>query len=236
MVFRSSARSDLGHVWPRNLDAVHAGTRLLALTSGLSGPAAGDLASSLVLAALVPLQDGPPGDPARALRAATLAGNAAIRRRGRDDPDLAGMAAVLTAVLLDGRRLGLVHVGGSRAYLLRGPTFRRLTRDDTAAQALVDEGRIAEEEVPLHPMRQVLLRAIDGRELELTPTLLEAEPGDRYLLCSDGMSGVLSDETLADILCSPLDPHACADRLVEQALRSRAPDTVTCVVGDVVRS
>lgn len=235
LVLRYSARSDRGLVRQNNQDAVYAGPRLLALADGMGGHAAGEVASSLVISALAPLDEDDPGDDLLAeLREATVEGNAAITRCVSEAPDLDGMGTTLTAILFAGSRLGLVHVGDSRAYQLRDRAFTQITKDDTFVQSLIDEGRITEEEAHTHPQRSLLLRAITGQDVEPSLTIREARAGDRYLLCSDGLSGVVSDETLADTLRSHHDPRACADRLIDLALRGGGPDNITCIVADVV--
>jgi serine/threonine protein phosphatase PrpC len=235
LVLRYSARSDRGLVRQNNQDAVYAGPRLLALADGMGGHAAGEVASSLVISALAPLDDDDPGDDLlRELHAATVEGNAAIHRHVLDAPDLEGMGTTLTAILFKGSRLGLVHVGDSRAYQLREGSFTQITKDDTFVQSLIDEGRITEEEAHTHPQRSLLLRAITGQDVDPSLTVREARPGDRYLLCSDGLSGVVSDETLATTLSTYADPRECADRLIDLALRGGGPDNITCIVADVV--
>jgi protein phosphatase len=234
LVLRYSARSDRGLVRQNNQDSVYAGPRLLALADGMGGHAAGEVASKLVFSALVPLDDDEPGDDLlAALRGATADGNAAITHLITEQPDLEGMGTTLTAILFAGSKLGLVHVGDSRAYLLRNGILSQITKDDTFVQSLVDEGRITEDEVHTHPQRSLLLRALTGHELEPSLTIREAKAGDRYLLCSDGLSGVVSAETMADALRDP-DPKATADRLIELALRGGGPDNVTVIVADVV--
>ena len=235
LVLRYSARSDRGLVRQNNQDAVYAGPRLLALADGMGGHAAGEVASSLVISALAPLDEDDPGDDLLAeLREATVEGNAAITRHVADSPDLEGMGTTLTAILFAGSRLGLVHIGDSRAYQLRDGALSQITKDDTFVQSLIDEGRITEEEAHTHPQRSLLLRAITGQDIEPSLTMREARPGDRYLLCSDGLSGVVSDETLAETLTSYRDPRECADRMIELALRGGGPDNITCIVADVV--
>jgi protein phosphatase len=235
LVLRYSARSDRGLVRQNNQDAVYAGPRLLALADGMGGHAAGEVASSLVISALAPLDDDDPGDDLlRELHTATVEGNAAIHRHVLEAPDLEGMGTTLTAILFKGSRLGLVHVGDSRAYQLRDGAFTQITKDDTFVQSLIDEGRITEEEAHTHPQRSLLLRAITGQDVEPSLTVREARPGDRYLLCSDGLSGVVSDETLANTLTAYVDPRECADRLIDLALRGGGPDNITCIVADVV--
>jgi protein phosphatase len=235
LVLRYSARSDRGLVRQNNQDAVYAGPRLLALADGMGGHAAGEVASSLVISALAPLDDDDPGDDLlRELHTATVEGNAAIHRHVLEAPDLEGMGTTLTAILFKGSRLGLVHIGDSRAYQLRDGMLTQITKDDTFVQSLIDEGRITEEEAHTHPQRSLLLRAITGQDVEPSLTVREARPGDRYLLCSDGLSGVVSDETLAHTLSTYSDPRECADRLIDLALRGGGPDNITCIVADVV--
>jgi PPM family protein phosphatase len=235
LVLRYSARSDRGLVRQNNQDAVYAGPRLLALADGMGGHAAGEVASSLVISALAPLDDDDPGDDLLdELRHATVEGNAAITRHIADAPDLEGMGTTLTAILFAGSRLGLVHVGDSRAYQLREGALTQITKDDTFVQSLIDEGRISEEEAHTHPQRSLLLRAITGQDIDPSLTVREARPGDRYLLCSDGLSGVVSDETLAETLRGYRDPRECADRMIDLALRGGGPDNITCIVADVV--
>lgn len=235
LVLRYSARSDRGLVRQNNQDAVYAGPRLLALADGMGGHAAGEVASSLVISALAPLDEDDPGDDLlRELRDAAVEGNAAITRHVSEAPDLEGMGTTLTAILFAGKKLGLVHIGDSRAYQLRGGTFSQITKDDTFVQSLIDEGRITEEEAHTHPQRSLLLRAITGQDIDPSLTIREARAGDRYLLCSDGLSGVVSDETLADTLRAYRDPRECADRMIELALRGGGPDNITCIVADVV--
>ena len=143
------------------------------------------------------------------------------------------MGTTLTAILFAGGRLALCHVGDSRAYLVRDGQLSQITHDDTFVQTLIDDGRITAEEANSHPQRSLLLRALNGQEVEPDLSMREARAGDRYLLCSDGLSGVVSEETLAEALKDP-DPQSTADRLIELALRSGGPDNITVIVADVV--
>jgi protein phosphatase len=206
----------------------------LALADGMGGHAAGEVASKAVIAAFAPLDDDEPGnDLLDQLHEATLAGNAAISELVREDPEREGMGTTLTAVLFSGNKIGLVHVGDSRAYLLREGIFSQITHDDTFVQSLIDEGRISAHEASHHPQRSLLLKALTGHEVEPSLTVREARAGDRYLLCSDGLSDVVSAENLAEGL-TMRDPQACADRLIELALKGGGPDNITCIVADVV--
>jgi protein phosphatase len=235
LVLKYVARSDRGLVRSNNQDAVYAGPRLLAVADGMGGHAAGEIASKIVIAALAPLDDDEPGDDLLGqLREAVEAGNGAISELVTSDPELDGMGTTLTAILFAGSRLGLVNIGDSRTYLMRAGAVSQITHDDSFVQSLIDEGRITAEEANTHPQRSLLLRALTGHEsIEPTLNLREVRAGDRYLLCSDGLSGVISHETLSEAMHIP-DPQTCADRMIELALRGGGPDNVTVIVADVV--
>lgn len=234
LVLRYAARSDRGLVRANNEDSVYAGARLLALADGMGGHAAGEVASQLVIAALAHLDDDEPGgDLLGKLNAAVAEGNSAIAAHVEADPELDGMGTTLTAILFAGSRLGLVHIGDSRGYLLRDGELTQITKDDTFVQTLVDEGRITAEEAHSHPQRSLIMRALTGHEVEPTLTMREARAGDRYLLCSDGLSDPVSQETIHEALQIE-DVTESADRLIELALRGGGPDNVTVVVADVV--
>jgi serine/threonine protein phosphatase PrpC len=234
LILRYAARSDRGLIRGNNQDSVYAGPRLLAVADGMGGHAAGDVASKVVIAALEHLdEDAPSGDMLQAMRQAVFEGSEHLREVIRESPQLEGMGTTLTAILFAGGRLALCHVGDSRAYLVRDGQFSQITHDDTFVQTLIDDGRITAEEANTHPQRSLLLRALNGQDVEPDLSMREARAGDRYLLCSDGLSGVVSEETLAEALKDP-DPQATADRLIELALRSGGPDNVTVIVADVI--
>ena len=234
LALRYAARSDRGLVRANNEDSVYAGARLLALADGMGGHAAGEVASQLVIAALAHLdEDEPRGDLLSQLNDAVHQGNAAIAGQVETDPELDGMGTTLTAILFAGNRLGLVHIGDSRGYLLRDGELSQITKDDTFVQTLVDEGRITAEEAHSHPQRSLIMRALTGHEVEPTLIMREAFVGDRYLLCSDGLSDPVSFDTIQESLQIP-DVEASADRLIEMALRGGGPDNVTVVVADVI--
>ena len=234
LVLRYAARSDRGLVRANNEDSVYAGARLLALADGMGGHAAGEVASQLVIAALAHLDDDEPGgDLLGKLGAAVREGNSAIAAHVEADPELEGMGTTLTAILFAGNRLGLLHIGDSRGYLLRDGELNQITKDDTFVQTLVDEGRITAEEAHSHPQRSLIMRALTGHEVEPTLIMREARAGDRYLLCSDGLSDPVSHDTILEAMQIP-DVAESADRLIELALRGGGPDNVTVVVADVV--
>src|SRR5262245_46346221 len=229
-----AARSARGRTRHGNQDSVYAGPRLLAVADGMGGMAAGDVASNIVIGALAHLdEDVPSNAPVDALRAAVEAANQQIRAAVEENPGLEGMGTTLTGMLFGGNRFGMVHIGDSRAYLLRENDFGQITRDDTYVQLLVDEGRITPEEANTHPQKSLLMRALDGRDGDPEYSVRQAVAGDRYLLCSDGLSGVVSDETIAATMKEYADPNQCAERLVQLALRGGGPDNITVIIADV---
>jgi protein phosphatase len=145
------------------------------------------------------------------------------------------MGTTLTALRFRGGQVGLVHVGDSRAYLLRNGVLSQITHDDTYVQYLVDSGKLTPEEAKDHPRRSVILRALLGTEVDPDVSIREARAGDRYMLCSDGLTDVVSAETIAETMQIP-DTQECADRLVELALRGGGPDNVTVIVADVINA
>lgn len=236
LTIRSVARSDVGLVRKGNEDSGYAGPRLLAVADGMGGHAAGEVASSATIDELLHVENSfTDGDPLNELDSAVVAANDRIRQLVLDDPDREGMGTTLTALLWTGADIRLAHIGDSRAYLLRDGTLRQLTHDHTFVQTLIDDGRITPDEAGVHPARSLILKALDGKpDPELDLEILEVRPGDRFLVCSDGLSGVVSDETLRDTLSQQSELGKAADALVELALRGGGPDNITVVVADVV--
>ncbi|RSM84481.1 serine/threonine-protein phosphatase [Kibdelosporangium aridum] len=235
LALKYAARSDRGLHRSNNEDSVYAGPHLLAIADGMGGHAAGEVASKVVIAALAPLDEDVPGDDLLGkLHEAVVSGNDTIAELVDQDPDLEGMGTTLTAILFGGGRLGLVNIGDSRTYLLRDGQFNQITRDDSFVQSLLDEGRITPEEALTHPQRSLVLRALVGHEvIEPTLQVRETRAGDRYLLCSDGLSDVVGFEKLAETM-QIADRQACADKMIELALQGGGPDNVTVIVADVV--
>jgi PPM family protein phosphatase len=234
---RYAAVSDTGLIRSANQDSVHAGPRLLAVADGMGGMAAGDLASRIVIEAIAPLDTEIPDDGLiEALRQALEVANARIREAVAEDPSRDGMGTTLTALLFSGTALALCHVGDSRAYLLRDGQLQQMTRDDTFVQMLVDEGVITAEEASSHPRRAVVTQALQGGESNPAYTFMRPMVGDRWLLCSDGLSNVVSAETLAETLALHPEPDGCAQRLVDLALRAGGPDNITVIIAEVTGS
>jgi PPM family protein phosphatase len=233
LTLRYAAQSDRGLIRDGNQDSVYAGPRLLAVADGMGGMAAGDVASNIVIAAMAPLDEDVPGDAlVDALRHAVGTANQQLRDTVDANPSLEGMGTTLTAVLFSGSKIGMVHIGDSRAYMVRQGEFAQITKDDTYVQMLVDEGRISPEEASSHPQRSLLTRALDGRDIDPEYSVRQVLKGDRYLICSDGLSGVVSSETIGESMRDIADPQACVERLVQLALRGGGPDNVTVVIAD----
>ncbi|MBE1485780.1 PP2C family protein-serine/threonine phosphatase [Plantactinospora soyae] len=235
LILRSLTVTDPGLVRPNNEDVAFAGARLIAVADGMGGAPAGEVASEIVISALAPVEGSDPDrEPLAALLDAIGTANHQIREVAEADPANEGMGTTATAILLAGRRLAVAHVGDSRGYLLRGGELRQLTRDDTFVQALVDQGGLTPEEARRHPQRSLVTRAVQGAPLVPATIVLTAEPGDRLLICSDGLSDVVTDDAIAQVLETYPDRAQCAEQLVKLAHQAGAPDNVTLVVADVV--
>jgi PPM family protein phosphatase len=222
-------------VRPNNEDAYCTAARLLAVADGVGGHAAGEVASATIIEALAPLGDCEPGyDLVGRLHEAVVAGNAAIAERIAADPRLEGMSTTLTAILFGGTRYCLLNIGDSRTYLLRDGALEQLTRDDSYVQLLVDEGHITQEAAGSHPQRNLVLQALTGEQvMEPAMTVHEARAGDRFMLCSDGLSDVVDHPALAAALCEGA-PDESVKRLIELALANGTRDNVTAIVADVI--
>lgn len=236
--FRCAARSDVGLVRNNNQDSGYAGPNLLVLADGMGGPAGGDIASSVAIAHLVPLDsDSYPADKMLPLlREALMDAHDELSDRSRRDKDLEGLGTTCIALMRSGNKLAMVHIGDSRAYVLRGEALTQVTTDHSFVQYLVESGQITPEEAEHHPNKNVVLRVLGDSQADVTPdeTIREAVVGDRWLLCSDGLSGVVSPETLGAVLAEIDDPGECAEELIRLALRAGGPDNITCVVADIV--
>ncbi|MEU6254233.1 MerR family transcriptional regulator [Streptomyces sp. NPDC047043] len=228
---RYFAHSDRGRIRPANQDTAYAGTRLLAVADGF-GPA-GAPASSAAVAALrfLDTEELPAGNVLNLLEEAVQGATEALRDAtdGSDDN-----GTTLTALVWTGSRLALVHIGDSRAYLLRDGELFRITHDHTVVQSMIDEGRLTEEEATAHPQRSLLLKALGTGTPDLR--LHDATPGDRYLLCSDGLSSVVPEPRIRELLASGTGPDETVRTLVAEANTAGGPDNVSCVVADVVES
>ncbi|MGH3357147.1 MAG: protein phosphatase 2C domain-containing protein [Nocardioidaceae bacterium] len=236
LALRYSATSDTGRVRKNNQDSGFASDQLLVVADGMGGAAAGDLASAVTVQTVRRLHGGHPDDMLEALAGAVHRANDRLGEIIEEDPSVEGMGTTVTAIMFDGDgdTIGLAHIGDSRAYLLRDGLLEQLTQDHTFVQGLVDEGRISENEARTHPHRSLLLRALDGRhDTEPDLTTLQLQPGDRLLVCSDGLCGYVDDDAIKRVL-SDGTPDSASLELLRLALEAGGPDNITCVVGDVV--
>lgn len=231
---RYSARSDVGRVRRDNQDSGYAGPHLLAVADGVGGAARGDLASATAIAEMRKLDGAPDNDMLGQLEHTLVLVHERLAELVQENPEVEGTSTTFTGALFDGERIGITHVGDSRAYLLRGGELRQLTHDHTFVQSLVDEGRITAEEARTHPHRNMILRAVDGvHDPEPESFLVEVEPGDRLLFCSDGCCGSLEDDDLATLMARP-DLDSAVNALVNDALDAGSTDNVTVVLAEVV--
>ncbi len=232
--FESAALSHPGAVRENNEDYVLAGQNLIAVADGVGGNVFGEVASEVVVAAIAYLEDRVYlKDPRVEVSEAADYANVRLARAIDRDHELRGMASTLTALRLDGASVLVLHVGDSRAYVWRDGEFSRLTRDDSLVQGLLDGGEITAAEAARHPARSVVLQALDGGPVRPHVTTRPAEPGERYLVCSDGLTDYVSEPSIGRILAETADRSACCTALVDAALAVGAPDNVSCVVADV---
>jgi protein phosphatase len=232
---RYSALSDTGLVRPANQDTAYAGTRVLAVADGFGS--GGAPASSAAVEALKFLDDEPlpAGSVLNLLEDAVQGATQAVQEVAGPTNEI---GTTLTAMVWTGSQLALVHIGDSRAYLLRDGGLFRITHDHTMVQSMLDEGRLTPDEATAHPQRALLLKALTGSgpAPDLDVRLHDALVGDRYLLCSDGLSAVVPEATIRDTLTAAPGPDEAAQALVRVANDSGGPDNVSCVVADLVNT
>lgn len=236
IALRYTVRSDVGLLREGNEDSAYAGPHLLAIADGMGGHAAGEVASAVAIATLAPLDADTAGiDMLQALADAIEQANAGLRQIALADPSTEGMGTTLTALLWSGDEVALCHIGDSRAYLLRDDEYHRITHDHTLVQSLVDEGKLTPEAAASHPQRSLVMRALQSSvPAEPDLAMLKARVGDRYLLCSDGLSDVVSDETVHKTLSELADLDDAVSQLIDLAIRSGGPDNITCILADVI--
>jgi PPM family protein phosphatase len=234
---RYAVRSDVGVLREGNEDSAYAGPHLLAVADGMGGYEAGEVASASVIKSVAPLDSKPmpESDLVDAAAAAVTKAKQNLRAIVEADPAVGSMGTTLTAMLWSGATAAIVHIGDSRAYLLRDDDLYQITRDHTFVQALIDQGRIRPDEAANHPQRSLLLRALDGRtDADPDLSVLTAELGDRYLLCSDGLPVAVTDEDIRQTLADIPEPSDAVLQLVDLAIRGGGPDNITCIVADVI--
>jgi protein phosphatase len=238
----AALRSDAGAHRPANEDSAGCSPRFALVADGVGGHAAGDVASGTVVRRLVSAlasdlaaDDREPS--AAGLRAAVARANAELTALARRAPELTGMATTLTGLVCTGAGARLVHVGDSRAYRWRDGAGRRVSRDDSLVQLLVDEGVVDPADAAAHPRRNVILHCLAGDAADaahVTVAEVDVRPGDRWLLATDGLTDYVPESHVLAVLGDAATPEEAAERLVGTALDADAWDNVTVVVADVV--
>jgi PPM family protein phosphatase len=230
----ATGATDVGQVREANEDDYLVGESVVAVADGMGGHLAGEVASATALEPIKALdgrvfQDA--GEALKALKQAVVQANATVSQMAENEPTYRGMGTTLTAALVEGRRLHVAHVGDSRAYLLRHGQFAQLTDDHTLVQHLIDEGQITREEASTHPQRSIITRAIGvSRDIDVDAMSIEMEAGDQFLLCSDGLTGVVDDQVIATALDAGDDAETTLRQLIDAANRAGGPDNITIVL------
>lgn len=233
----SAAISHVGKIRSNNQDSGYAGSHLFIVADGMGGHAGGDVASAIALKRIIEADAvyTSAQDAEAALQSAIIAANNELADAVFEHPELGGMGTTVDAIVAVGDEIAIAHIGDSRIYLLRDGELSQITTDHTFVQRLVDSGRITEEEAMVHPRRSVLMRVLGDVDSnpEIDTMVMGTHPGDRWLLCSDGLSGVVDKEAIEVTLAQDLPARQVGEQLVRKALDGGAPDNVTVVIFDV---
>lgn len=226
------SRTDIGCLRDHNEDSLVVTPPLFAVADGMGGHAAGEVASEIAVRVLSELA--PEHPDVEALGRAIEEANRAVIQAAREGRGRQGMGTTMTAAMLEGERLVIAQVGDSRAYLLHQGKLQQLTRDHSLMADMIEAGQLTPEEARTHPQRSVITRAL-GSDAHLHPDIYEinVETGDRLLICSDGLSGMIFDDQIENTLRRVQDPQRCASQLVNEAIAAGGHDNVTVIVADV---
>lgn len=237
MTILSAAGSHVGKIRSNNQDSGYAGTHLFVVADGMGGHAGGDVASALAIQSIAQVDRvfESVDEAEQVLKTALLEANGELAEAVLQHPELSGMGTTISGVVRVGDQLALAHIGDSRIYRWRDETLTQITKDHTFVQRLVDSGRITAEEAAVHPRRSVLMRVLGDVDLnpEIDTDIVDTQPGDRWLLCSDGLSGFVSDERVGELLAKHTDAQSAVEALIDETLDEGAPDNVTIVIVDI---
>ncbi len=237
---KSAALSNVGKIRSNNQDSGYAGTQLFVVADGMGGHAGGDVASAIAIRRIRETDRvyTSPGDAEFALQSSLIAANQLLAETVFEHQELTGMGTTVSAMLRVGDSMAIAHIGDSRIYLFREGELSQITADHTFVQRLVDSGRITPEEAAVHPRRSVLMRVLGDVDAapEIDTATLGTQRGDRWLICSDGLSSYLAEERIKKAMAMGLDAEQTARRLVKETLDHGAPDNVTVVIVDVDES
>ncbi|MFE4949166.1 PP2C family protein-serine/threonine phosphatase [Leifsonia sp. NPDC056665] len=234
---RAAAVSHVGKIRSNNQDSGYAGHELFVVADGMGGHAGGDVASAIAVNRIKEADGEYDTAPEAefALQSALIAANSLLAETVFEHPELTGMGTTVSALMRVGDEIAIAHIGDSRIYLFRDGELSQVSVDHTFVQRLVDSGRITEEEAMVHPRRSVLMRVLGDVDAspEIDTLILATRPGDRWLICSDGLSGVVKNDDLLAALGARDAPKQVADKLLKQSLDAGAPDNVTVVILDI---
>ena len=242
LFFATSARSAVGLQRKGNEDSALTSAQVIAVADGMGGHAAGEVASRIAITKLEEISaiitnieiDSDSAEDIFSNSLDTI--DTQLKSESDENPQLSGMGTTLTSLFISGERVSLLHIGDSRAYRLRGNSFEQLTQDHTVIQELLNQGAISQSDVATHPQRSVLTQVLMGEGISSAPLLiLDGKAGDRYLLCSDGLSSVLTEKEIKSILKGK-DRQSTVDALIDATYINGAPDNVTVVIADLVES
>lgn len=232
-----AAASHVGRIRANNQDSGYAGVRLFVVADGMGGHAGGDVASAIAVQRILEadVEYTSAHDAEFALQAALIAANSLLAESVFEHPELTGMGTTVSALVRVDDKVAIAHIGDSRIYLFRDGELSQISVDHTFVQRLVDSGRITPEEAAVHPRRSVLMRVLGDVDSapEIDTMILDTRAGDRWLICSDGLSGVVSDSSIAETMIRDVAPNEIAADLVRKSLDGGAPDNVTVVVVDI---
>ena len=234
---KSAAVSHVGKIRSNNQDSGYAGRYLFVVADGMGGHAGGDVASAIAVKRITETdrQYASPNDAEFALRSALLAANSLLAETVFEHGELTGMGTTVSGIVRVDDHIAMAHIGDSRIYLFRDGVLKQITADHTFVQRLVDSGRITPEEAAVHPRRSVLMRVLGDVDAspEIDTAVMKTLPGDRWLICSDGLSSYVAEDKIQAVLGSIPTAQDAAERLVKESLDQGAPDNVTIVLVDV---
>jgi PPM family protein phosphatase len=237
MASTSAAVSHVGKVRSKNDDSGYAGRHLFVVADGMGGHAGGDVASAIATTRIAEIDEeyASPADAEFALQSALIAANSLLAETVFEHPELTGMGTTVSGLIRVGNEVAIAHIGDSRIYLLRDGELSQITADHTFVQRLVDSGRITPEEAAVHPRRSVLMRVLGDVDAapEIDTSIMDTRSGDRWLLCSDGLSSYVSEDKILAVLTSTGDADEAARLLVKESLDAGAPDNVTVILLDI---
>jgi protein phosphatase len=233
----SAAVSHVGKIRSNNQDSGYAGTHLFLVADGMGGHAGGDVASAIAAkrVAEADAEYATPEEAEYALQSALISANSLLAETVFEHSELTGMGTTVSGILRVGDKVAMAHIGDSRIYRFRDDALEQISSDHTFVQRLVDSGRITPDEAAVHPRRSVLMRVLGDVDAapEIDTDVFDVQPGDRWLLCSDGLSSYVSEDKIASILGTVRGAQGAADRLVKESLDHGAPDNVTVVILDI---